>query len=245
MHPVCRHPVHERRHHPCIHYRAESNRLGLALGTFALGRFGATGIDPEDPMSYGNEDVSNQVLGKKFTIDEVYQAIFRCETPFELARVLNWPAGIGVLNSAKFPIGHEQRQVNFTSYVESVDLVARRDVDLPVVLQFRQAKGSLDATDIEAWVTFCQDLVLLAMRLATANHPFLPVHRWSEMVLNGRTMERRHSNISVFDLMDMMKYTDAQKTYWMLRMAKCQCYTPGDKDDEYVVEQPPRGWTCE
>jgi hypothetical protein len=241
MHPVCRHPVNNGRHHPGIFYRAESNRLAFLKEPDLTSRPGVNGpptnIDPTNPLTYGNVNASNREMQAKATIDQVKQTIAETQNRNELARLMNWPAD---KPPSKWALGHQERQMNFIRYAEHRG--QPDDDEYPRVVQFRQAKGSLKAEDIVRWVTFCRDLVTLCGTMVRDDVDF-PVIQWRESVRNGK-INRAGCNISVFDLMNMMNYTDDQKEYWKLRMARIQCYVLGGPDDKTDIEPVSPGWTC-
>lgn len=136
LHPHCRRPQN-----PSAQYLVESNRL------FFLYRH----LYDPSRISYSDLDVSDEALARKEEgfLKEIRNEIWSCTDAGELASKMNWPDH-GVGNE----LGNRNRQVNFTA--------AARAEDAPYTVEFRQARGTLDAEDVKMWVDFCIGLVRLA-----------------------------------------------------------------------------------
>ncbi|KAF8854418.1 hypothetical protein BDZ45DRAFT_747561 [Acephala macrosclerotiorum] len=255
MHPQCRRPYHPLgRHHQCTRQQLESNRLGFVLEpdlTKFPGRMGP----PQQYQgvyasyaSHGDTDVSVQAIAQNASVALVESAINDCSNKYELSRLFNWPANdhwqAGLLGM-HMPTGNRNRQVNLTTPGEW-EFQAHNGRDFsqyPCTIEFRQAKGSLNAEDIARWVDFCVGLVRLAHFYDQHPSRFRVKHWLDEIAPNGEV--RRENKISVFELMEDMNFGADAVKYWKHRMGKFQCFTPGDENDRCDDEFPPPGWVPE
>jgi hypothetical protein len=210
LHPHCRRPEH-----PNSRYAVESNRL------YFLHQ------DKENPRrtTYGEFDVSNEALAREpreFLENEVRGQISRCQEIGELALLMNWPThGLG--NEE----GNRNRQVNFTA--------AARPPESPCTIEFRQARGTLDAKDVEKWVEFCVGLVRLAQYYVD-NPGTFPIKSFKSFSVekNGDYLRER---LYIVDLMNDMGMSEEDKDYWRERIARYQAR--GGPLDRLDNEVPP------
>lgn len=192
LHPHCRRPEH-----PNARYAVESNRL----------RFLHQDKEDETRYTYGDLDVSNAALVRQPEdfLANIRAQIEACSTPQELALLMNWPAhGLGN------ELGNRARQVNFTA--------AARPPTAPYTVEFRQARGTLDASDVQKWVEFCTGLVRVA-RFYVDNPGRFPMKTFKgfRVVEDEEPVAER---FYIMDLMNDMGMSEENKEYWRVRIAK-------------------------
>ncbi|KUJ10997.1 uncharacterized protein LY89DRAFT_786661 [Mollisia scopiformis] len=162
----------------------------------------------------------------------------RSGTKVDFARLMNWPSD---QSNPSYAFGNVNRQMNF---IGNADRDGQPAQDLyPNFIQFRQARGSLDATDVERWVEFCCRLVWLAGLIAEDPAEALPFSQWFASVAGNGAIQRSGSRLSILDLLSRMNFPADTTMYWKERIAKFACYTPGDADDRVDDELPPAGYT--
>jgi hypothetical protein len=194
LHPHCRRPEH-----PNARYSVESNRL------YFLHK------DEEDirRKTYGELDVSNEALARqpKGFLGDIRFSINSCQDQGEIALLMNWPRH-GWGNEK----GNRNRQVNFTA--------AARPPEAPYTIEFRQARGTLDANDVQKWVEFCIGLVRLA-KYYVDNPGTFPITTFKSFSVDesGECVRER---IYIMDLMNDMGMSEEDKDYWRERMARFQ-----------------------
>lgn len=135
---------------------------------------------------------------------------------------MNWPAAQWETwtHPNKYALGNRHRQVNFTWAV--------RNDEFPYTIEFRQARGTLDARDISRWVDFCIALIKLA-------------EDYTEGESNSGARKRFQPldwDVSIFDLIEEMELGDEALTYWRGRVVKFMGYSFGDEDDRLDNEDP-------
>jgi hypothetical protein len=192
LHPYCRRPEH-----PNARYAVESNRL----------RFLHQDKEDETRHTYGDLDVSNAALARQPEnfLASIRAQIDGCSTPQELALLMNWPAhGLGN------ELGNRARQVNFTA--------AARPSNAPYTVEFRQARGTFDANDVQKWVEFCTGLVKVA-QFYVDNPGRFPMKTFKSFRIDedGEPVAER---FYIMDLMNDMGMSEDDKEYWRVRMAK-------------------------
>jgi hypothetical protein len=192
LHPHCRRPQN-----PNAEYSIESNRL------FFLH---SRSNDPSR-KTHGDLDVSNETLARQDDgfLDEIRYEIWRCTDAGELALKMNWPDhGLGN------ELGNRNRQVNFTA--------AARGKDSPYTIEFRQARGTLDAKDIRMWVEFCVSLVRLAGYYVD-NPGTFPMKTFKSFLVDEEKKNVRE-RFYIMDLMRDMGMSEEDMNYWRERMAR-------------------------
>jgi hypothetical protein len=192
LHPHCRRPEH-----PNARYTVESNRL-LFLHQ-----------DKEDETrhTYGDLDVSNAVLARQPEnfLTNIREQINQCKNPQELALLMNWP-NHGLGNE----LGNRSRQVNFTA--------AARPATAPYTIEFRQARGTLSAVDVQKWVEFCIGLVRLA-QFYVDNPGKFPMKSFKSFSV-GEDGEPVTERFYITELMRDMGLSEGDKEYWRIRIAR-------------------------
>ncbi|KAE8446409.1 hypothetical protein EG329_012014 [Mollisiaceae sp. DMI_Dod_QoI] len=243
MHPQCRRPYHPLgHHHECAQYTIESNRLGFVVDPdLDINQLHARNFLPSShhrsnpEVSYGNVDVSVPAIAQKLSVRQISEVLAAATTRLHVARLFNWPSDDHLsIYDEDIYYGNRNRQVSFTRIQDENDTVH------PSTIEFRQAKGSLDAEDITRWVDFCVGLVRLAY-FYQANPEMFRVKHWLDEITAGGSV-RRENMISVFDLMEDMDFDGHAVDYWKRRMGTFQCYTPGDHNDRCDDEKPPLGY---
>ena len=111
---------------------------------------------------------------------------------------MNWPAhGLGN------ELGNRARQVNFTA--------AARPPNAPYTVEFRQARGTLDATDVQKWVEFCTGLVMVA-QFYVDNPGTFPMKTFKSFSV-GEDGEPVAERFYIMDLMNDMWMSEEDKGY--------------------------------
>ena len=192
LHPHCRRPEH-----PNARCAVESNRL----------RFLHQDKGDETRYTYGDLEVSNAALARQPEnfLASIRAQIDGCSTPQELALLMNWPAhGLGN------ELGNRARQVNF--------IAAARPPTAPYTVEFRQARGTLDANDVQEWVEFCTGLVKVA-QFYVDNPGRFPMKTFRGFRV-GEDEDPVAERFYIMDLMNDMGISEDDKEYWRVRMAK-------------------------
>jgi hypothetical protein len=192
LHPHCRRPEHLN-----ARYNIESNRL----------RFLHKDKERRARHTYGDLDVSNTALARQPDdfLDTIREQINNCSDAKELALLMNWPNhGLG------HELGNRSRQVNFTA--------AARPKTAPYTIEFRQARGTLNATDVRKWVEFCIGLVRVA-QFYVDNPGRFPMKSFKSFLVDGDE-ESVTERFYILDLMWDMGMSEEDKSYWRTRMAR-------------------------
>ncbi|KAK0119882.1 hypothetical protein ONS95_011312 [Cadophora gregata] len=229
LHPPCRRPGH-----PNTEYQFSSNRLGFMkedLGNIFPNRLVGPAVKTTIDDCIG-VDCSTTAMRKKASIPQIREGLSKY-SDMDVVALLNWPQTprTGGREKINRHLGDKDRQVNLTYLM--------RTPDLPQTVEFRQAKGSLNAEDINHWVDFCIGIVRLAYLYAADPEKFR-VKNWEDIKLPGGGWER--NQIDVFDLMRDMKLSDEVITYWEERVARWMAYTKGDENDRLDDEVRPQGF---
>jgi len=192
LHPHCRRPEHLN-----ARYNIESNRL----------RFLHKDEERRARHTYGDLDVSNAALARQPDdfLDTIREQINNCSDAKELALLMNWPNhGLG------HELGNRSRQVNFTT--------AARPKTAPYTIEFRQARGTLNATDVRKWVEFCIGLIRVA-QFYVDNPGRFPMKSFKGFLVDGNE-ESVAERFYILDLMRDMGMSEEDKSYWRTRMAR-------------------------
>ncbi|KAI9048078.1 hypothetical protein LZ554_007874 [Drepanopeziza brunnea f. sp. 'monogermtubi'] len=227
LHPPCRHPGHAN-----AAYQFSSNRLGLIKDR--LVKFPGELINDSVDTSLRScidVDCSTRAASEVASIPAIRSAMERA-TVENMVHLMHWPAVYDKFQEKpNRQNGDKDRQVNLTYLL--------RDSSLPRTIEFRQARGSLDAGDVSRWVDFCIGLVRLA-RLYVDDPPRFRVDDWGVTWHADGT--HRFSRISVFDLIRDMDLGYGAEEYWENRIAKFALYEDGDETDRLDDEEPPAGF---
>lgn len=237
LHPPCRHPTHENAVN-----QFESNRLPLCIPRIALN------VEPKStgwtPPATASADLSLFGMRQATDLTQVFP-LFSNDPAREwqsVVEIFNWPAAHpndadcdtnGDTQWLEKQAGCRNRQANFVraSWLEYEDTSATYKAQfaganparpLPETVEFRQARGTLEAEDVDAWVEFCVGLVQLADDLATQKKRF-------PYLLNDRTL--KDAPINILDLFELIDMDMDRVNYWSNRMAKWMIYRPNDEDD--------------
>jgi hypothetical protein len=213
LHPPCRRP-HNKKGHNGPRGHIDSNRLFWIQSS--------SGLDWPLPSSRKFQEMDRTLAGLKAkyaTVDELRTHLRHENNRDKLISRMNAPAG-----KVFHRFGNRNRLVNFTT-------AASRGDEYPQTIEFRQARGSLDAEEIKHWVEFCIGLVKLATFYSESPDKF-PVQSWP-----GLAGDR--DRIDVFDLMKDMRLGDNEVEYWERKIALYQSGQPGDENDRTDNETPP------
>lgn len=227
LHPPCRRPGH-----PNARYTLQSNRLGLmAEGkTTAFSDNLYNHVVNTDNATSLDVGCSTIAISNHLSIPEIRAGIAALANADSLPGLMNWPAVNSPYDKLCRQHGDRDRQANFT-YINRENGAN--------TFEFRQAKGSLDATDISCWIDFCVGLVRLA-RLYIEDRSRFRVKDWpDDRTTPVTTYGKEHNNINVFDLMHDMELGPAAIAYWQRRVATFHNYVTGDEHDRLEDELPP------
>ncbi|KAH7410949.1 hypothetical protein BKA64DRAFT_772357 [Cadophora sp. MPI-SDFR-AT-0126] len=227
LHPPCRRPGH-----PNTEYQFSSNRLGFMkenLENIFPNRLVGPTIKTTIDECLG-VDCSTAAISQKASIPQIRAGLSKY-SDMDVVALLNWPrtpraGGREKINRA---LGDKDRQVNLTYLM--------RTPDLPQTVEFRQAKGSLNAEDINHWVDFCIGIVRLA-HLYAADPERFRVKNWGDVRLPDGRWER--NRIDVFDLMRDMELSEEAVRYWEERVGRWMAYRKGNENDRLDDEVPPQ-----
>ncbi|KAG9241540.1 hypothetical protein BJ878DRAFT_520292 [Calycina marina] len=120
----------------------------------------------------------------------------RFNTKKSLSQRMNGPVPTNVV---AYPNGDRRRLVNFITKCRKADPVTGEA--FPPTIEFRHARGSLDAAHIMKWVEYCVGLVRLAHKYSLKEKAFR-VTDWD-------------CNISTWNLMEDMGLSQESIEYWM------------------------------
>jgi hypothetical protein len=157
--------------------------------------------------TYGDLDVSDAALTRQPEnfLEEIRAQIDECSNPKEVALIMNWPK-----HGEGNELGNRSRQVNFVA-------AARADY-APYTIEFRQARGTLNAEDVTMRVELCTGLVRLA-QFYVENPGKVPMKTFKPYLV-GEDGEVVVEKFDIMDLMTDMEMSEEDKLYWRTRIAR-------------------------